>query len=130
MGTERKQVFRLVSSSVQSCFKKSYYHRTQSNVLLSPDGFRDKAPLFDFDCSRQDESFKSSLVDAVSYTHLDVYKRQLMYTAVTELLPILIIQRHNPILLLETTKGDCRTSLLDDEIILVETKYIPTATTF
>ena len=46
-----------------SCFQKSYYYRTQSNVLLSPDEFRDKAPLFVFDCSRQDESLKSSPVD-------------------------------------------------------------------
>ena len=46
-----------------SRFQKSYYHRTQSNVLLSPDEFRDKAPLFVFDCSRQDESLKSSPFD-------------------------------------------------------------------
>ena len=46
-----------------SRFQKLYYHRTQSNVLLSPDEFRDKAPLFVFDCSRQYESLKSSPVD-------------------------------------------------------------------
>ena len=44
-------------------FQHSYYHRHDSGPLLSPEQFKTKAPLFVIDCSRQDESLKSSAVD-------------------------------------------------------------------
>jgi hypothetical protein len=45
-------------------FQNSYYHqRTVVDPLLSPVQFKTKAPLYVIDCSRQDESLKSSAVD-------------------------------------------------------------------
>ena len=49
--------------NMYASFQSSYYHRLDASPLLSPELFKSKAPLFVFDCSRQDDSLKSSAVD-------------------------------------------------------------------
>lgn len=46
-----------------SRFQKSYYHRNDAYPLLSPQDWKSKAPLIVFDCSKQDDTLKSSAVD-------------------------------------------------------------------
>lgn len=43
-------------------FQQTYYNRCQAS-LLSPQDFKDVAPLFFIDCSRQSETLKSGVVD-------------------------------------------------------------------
>ena len=45
-----------------SRFQQSYYNKT-NNPLLTPDKFKDIAPIVVIDCSKQNESVKSSTVD-------------------------------------------------------------------
>lgn len=49
--------------NMYASFQSSYYHRLDASPLLSPALFKSKAPLFVFDCSRQDDSLKASAVD-------------------------------------------------------------------
>ena len=44
-------------------FQSSYYHRLDVSPVLTPELFKSKAPLFVFDCSKQDDALKSSAVD-------------------------------------------------------------------
>lgn len=44
-------------------FQNSYYRHDVSAPILSPSQFKAKAPLFVIDCSRQEETLKSSAVD-------------------------------------------------------------------
>ena len=44
-------------------FQHTYYNRHNVDPVLSPTKFLSKAPLYVIDCSRQDESLKSSSVD-------------------------------------------------------------------
>lgn len=50
--------------SMYSSFQNSYYHNQKyCSPLLSFDAFKLKAPLFVFDCSRQNDSLKKAIVD-------------------------------------------------------------------
>ena len=49
--------------NMYASFQSSYYNRLEGSPVLTPELFKSKAPLFVFDCSRQDDALKSSAVD-------------------------------------------------------------------
>lgn len=50
--------------NMYASFQQSYYHdQQQKSPLLTVDTFKNTAPLFVFDCSRQNESLKKAIVD-------------------------------------------------------------------